>query len=512
MTTQNDETQNPLIPDLARVEAVSRGFLVNTRRTLKPIERELRKDPETSAELSRAGGFPSLLTRNKNQKLERDYLSRFSNMQTSLFVDRLTQGDLTNTPALETMYESSRQNNKILTSIAQELDSCCGEIKKKLDDIDAFLRTSFRKLRDLILNKFFNLQEELNVRFDRLESHLEQSTTFLEEEIKKNNTELFVNLKNEIKDNSLNVINALKTTINESKQEIIDKIQFSLNNLQTDINRSFSTLVTEITELLAVQTSTLTGALELFYELTIQPVVLGIGSGVAEIVTTTGYLSYAVSRNYSILKSLPSLFDNKLNHQLEQIKTFLNDWKKDLIIEIAHEVSLHVVGESYYKWDSVSTYYPTITFLFKETETSQYPRRSQVKIRLNKKNQEITEKDIIILKTKSIQLLNQTYTYGQNRYNYVSKDKRFKTTLFGSDTKEIKNLLNNLLSIIDDPFEEKNLSLTINRNRQNLTKRQKSLSSIKPNLINYQTIFPLKLFKIVLLVNGMSAPLILAKS
>ena len=307
---------------------------------------------------------------------------------------------------------------------------------------------------------------------------------------KKNNTELFVNLKNEIKDNFLNVINALKTTINEIKQEIIDKIQFSLNNFQTNINRAFSTQLAEITQLLAVQNTTLTTALELFYELTIQPVVLGIGSGVAELVTTTGYLSYAVSRNYSILKSLPSLFDSKLNHQLEQIKTFLNEWKKDLITKIAQEVSLHVVGESYYKWDSVSTYYPTITFLFKETETSQYPRRSQVKIRLNKKNQEITEKDIMVLKKKSIQLLNQTYTYGQNRSNYVSKDKRFKTTLFGSDTKEIKKDLNNLLSVIDDRFEEKNLSLTLNRNRQNLTKRQNSLSSIKPNLLNYQTIFP----------------------
>ena len=40
------------------------------------------------------------------------------------------------------------------------------------------------------------------------------------------------------------------------------------------------------------------------------------------------------------------------------------------------------------------------------------------------------------LKNKSLQLLNQTYNYGQKGYNYVSKDKRFKTTLFGSLTKK----------------------------------------------------------------------------
>ncbi len=52
----------------------------------------------------------------------------------------------------------------------------------------------------------------------------------------------------------------------------------------------------EIAELITVQNSTWTAAGELFYELTIQPILIVINSGVAELITTTGYLSYAIKK------------------------------------------------------------------------------------------------------------------------------------------------------------------------------------------------------------------------
>ena len=70
--------------------------------------------------------------------------------------------------------------------------------------------------------------------------------------------------------------------------------------------------------------------------------------------------------------------------------------KRDLPLWGQGEVSLQIVGESYYKWDSISTYYPTVTFLFKEEGGLQYPRRSQIKVRLAKTNSEISEQDINI--------------------------------------------------------------------------------------------------------------------
>ena len=100
------------------------------------------------------------------------------------------------------------------------------------------------------------------------------------------------------------------------------------------------------------------------------------------------------------LEKLPHTIESLLNDQLESFKEYLNDWKKDLIQELAQEVSLQIVGESYYKWDSTCTYFPTLTFLFKEVKTSQYPRRSQIKVGLNKRNEDLTDLDINILKSK----------------------------------------------------------------------------------------------------------------
>ena len=76
-----------------------------------------------------------------------------------------------------------------------------------------------------------------------------------------------------------------------------------------------------------------------------------------------------------------------LKSEFDGLKEFLNNWKKDLIKIIASEVSLQIVGESYYKWDSTSRYYPTLIIIFKEMNTEQKARRKK------KSNQNTYKKD-----------------------------------------------------------------------------------------------------------------------
>lgn len=157
-----------------------------------------------------------------------------------------------------------------------------------------------------------------------------------------------------------------------------------------------------ITSELTTQTAAIIGADELFYNSTILPLLGTIAAGVGEITLSTTYISTTVGQILVALKSLPKTIESLLNKQLDDLKEFLNEWKEDLIQEIAQEVSLQIVGESYYKWDSVSTYFPTVTFLFKEQEVSQKPRRSQIKLRLPKKNEELTSDDIKKLKANCV--------------------------------------------------------------------------------------------------------------
>lgn len=526
MSEDQNTNPNPLIPGVQRINTVSRNFLVNNRQTLRPVERVLRLDPQTSRELDVRGGFTQVLTRGSDEILERDYLSSFIGMQTSLYIDRVTNGDILNTPTLETMYQSSRENNSILVSVATELNSCCEEIKLKLDSLYSLITGKFRPLRDfLILNfntvnqngkDYFDkltltdletrqvLLDQLNSRLNTLQTLIDQTSIFIRMEV----TERSDRIENLIR----STFNHLTNQIISSTREMIDKSVDLSIDLKRYIEDSFTAQLFNIESALSTQTESIISGGEAFYTLTILPVLTGIAGGVGELVASTTYISGTVAKILIKVETLPKTIESLLKDQLDDLKDYLNEWKKDLIREIAEEVSLQIVGESYYRWDSTSTYFPTLTFIFKEVEASQYPRRSQIKVRLKQRNEDLTDVDIKNLKRECNKLLNQSYTYGENRFNYVSTDKRFKTTVFGSSLEEVRNLFINLFSVLGEQFEERNLSITSNRGRLNVTKRNASLFDIECNTIDYKTSFPLKLSKAVLLVNGLSRPIVLLQS
>lgn len=128
----------------------------------------LRQDPRTQRELDLGGGFSNLLTRGTDESLERNYLSRFVNLQTSLFIDIITSGNISGTPSLETTFEQNNTNNRILTAVALELESCCTETKEKLDELSILVTTQFRRLRYLLVANFSSLETEAKEIFEKL--------------------------------------------------------------------------------------------------------------------------------------------------------------------------------------------------------------------------------------------------------------------------------------------------------------------------------------------------------
>ncbi len=106
------------------------------------------------------GGFSNLLTRRTDEFLERNYLSRFVNLQTSLFIDIITSGNLSGTPSLETMFEQNNTNNRILIAVASKFKSCCTETKAKVDELSILVTTQFRRLQYLLVANFSSLETE----------------------------------------------------------------------------------------------------------------------------------------------------------------------------------------------------------------------------------------------------------------------------------------------------------------------------------------------------------------
>ena len=229
------KTPNPVIPSINNLETSTRNYILNNQNTLRGAERVLRQSPEVRRELDSLGGLNRILTRPGDQSLERDYLSRFSNVQTTLFVDRLTQGDLLRTPSLETMFEQTRENNRVRTAVASALDSCCSEVIGRLKDLETLILQKFRSLRDFLISNF----SEINTDLENLDKSIIENAKLSQEVI----LEAFIAR-----------INRVIELITESDAFIREKIETSTNDLKSLIRSSTLSLEnkldTKITELL----------------------------------------------------------------------------------------------------------------------------------------------------------------------------------------------------------------------------------------------------------------------
>jgi hypothetical protein len=68
-----------------------------------------------------------------------------------------------------------------------------------------------------------------------------------------------------------------------------------------------------------------------------------------------------------------------MNEFPEILSKHLNKTINKIANQIAKKITLRIIQESFYKYTSTSSFYPTLTFIFKETNINQYPRKSQIK-------------------------------------------------------------------------------------------------------------------------------------
>lgn len=206
------------------------------------------------------------------------------------------------------------------------------------------------------------------------------------------------------------------------------------------------------------------------------------------------------------IKNCESVVNDFTRDQASELNKFLRDTKEGLPSILTNEVCTNIVGESYAKWDSVCSYFPTILFLFSENTVSTKKRKSQVKLRLKQPSTEITDKNIQQIRERLKTIGSVSYTHGTCKGNYVSSDKRFKTAVNGADRGSITTLLNSIFFVVDEKFDPELLSTTeIGKKRNSLTKRETGLWGLEVNTVNYQQNFALKLNRVHLLVNGISS-------
>jgi hypothetical protein len=105
--------------------------------------------------------------------------------------------------------------------------------------------------------------------------------------------------------------------------------------------------------------------------------------------------------------------EKDIETETQTLEKFFKEEIKSLPETVAKEVSLWIVGEAYKKWDSVTSYFPSLTFIFVEDTESNAPRRCQIKVRLKKPGTDLTQADIEKLRVLTRAHRNMGYSWGR---------------------------------------------------------------------------------------------------
>lgn len=205
-------------------------------------------------------------------------------------------------------------------------------------------------------------------------------------------------------------------------------------------------------------------------------------------------------------------FDGRINEVVKDFNETSKKYKDEVIETVCEEIPNRVVGESYYRYNATSQFYPTLMLVFVEMTENKYPRRSQMKVKIKKETAQVTDLYIEELRKRFRELHRKQYRYGAQRACYVSSDKTYKNTLFCSNLGQAEQVFQNVYRLVDLPYDPRNISITSGRNRKPVTRRSEPLDGQIPKIDNYNEEFEVSLYRAVLHVNGMPKPILIYKN
>lgn len=500
-----------IIPRLGQIEFGVRRQVVATQTLARDVNRITPLINQINDREARRIEPSTQRTEGRVLELERQRIPRLQNQSNTIGRNVNTNGR--RTEGVQRLVERSMEENA----------ECCKEITTQGDRNVTIIKNDFK----LEINNQLNIvKKDVTVQFNNVNNNITRKSSVTNNLIGGVKTSLFNNF------NSLRVNLRIQfgNTVNQiiiNRSLIIEVSGVIQAHITTEIAFVLSAIGTAVAEL-TLQIEAVLAFLGTI-ETTIGGIVLQLGQLQVNLNVDLGGLAiqirtaqYLINRNtnrktndvtISLSKEIYNL-NTKLSTDLSEINKKIDTLSKrqdesfdKLPRRLGEVVSDYIIGESYYRWDATSTYFCTLVFKFKETDVNAYARVSQLKVRLKQRNEEITDSDIQDLRVRAISLENLTYTYGRTRAYYVSPDKRFKTSLFSDTREEANHVLNETLTYINDVFDIKNVSYTEKIERENKTSRKTPLDGLPINRYNYKQGIEQKLFKIVLIVNGISRPI-----
>lgn len=373
----------------------------------------------------------------------------FSNHQTELTIEL---NDLFRTlkdhiSAVERTVDTLTQNVNELLQILQRLDQRVTQI----------------------INFYDNLHQLINDHFSNLNSSLDT---------------LFSNVRLQIHE--------LLHSINQSMQNIFDAFLTTLKRyIMNKRVRQTTQLTTILTEALIGQTTAIVTAVEASFITKVQTLTAATLAGIELAFTgqTTTIKSVIPNKTKIITSQIKKFYDyvsdffeNKFNEQIKQVvETWFEENQNTIFNNVSKYLSERIVGESYLRYDSNSTYSPSLHLKFKTKFREDARRTSQIKLRFNYPTDQIDAAHLEQLRKQVASLNNLTYVAGKIRCNYVAEKRLFKTTIFSDSEQTVKDLLRQLIPLTNTQYIEENISFTFNSKRDHDIKRKKSLDNVIVN-------------------------------
>lgn len=487
-------TANPTIPmTLERLLMLAHCQVMSiNRRALRPLQRTLEGNSAIADEMSRSGGFESIIESNVLTPSAQSVLNQLCQVQDTILTSDRFSNEARSIPTVQE--ETSNIGNiiNVVTGIKEHLDDCCEEVKLLLRDLKIQVRDVYRGLKSLIIKSTQLIIIDVRTFKNLLLSFYNLEKAKLIAFLPDLKAEIYAEIRSIIRDENRELLHKL------------DALNEELRRVNTTINKVHD--IVKHTEKLVIAFGLDWADYRKTYHDNHNKIVKDLGAVVGAL-TSEIIEAYAKSTSYT--KRRTRMVTRTINHNVDgkfrDLDEFLKDEKKGLPFIMTAEVCANIVGESYAKWDSISMYYPTLVFVFNEITSNNKPRRSQVKLRFNKTSADVSEQDLkdIITRVKAQPTIK--YIYGPVKGNYVSKDKRFKTTIFGQNKEVIGELLNSLFKVIPENFDKELLSITdIGRKRPSITKRRIALNNVKLNSANYDETFTMQLKSVNILINGIN--------
>jgi hypothetical protein len=205
-----------------------------------------------------------------------------------------------------------------------------------------------------------------------------------------------------------------------------------------------------------------------------------------------------------VLRFWQILGEIEMTEQGTPKKTIINRFD-ELPKLTAQEAGQELVGESFFRFDTTSRYYPTLIFHFKEKNVVTNGKRTQVKIRWTafsiQNTFTIEHRQELERRMQNFKHQPLEYWSGPIRVNFVSTTQaRWKTTLYVQSENEAHRLLTEILFSVDETFSAAQLSVTTGRKLSPATTVAQSLS--RTTEAEWERSCKMELNKIMLQING----------